>query len=75
MKRSWSAIGSRASGIDNDVGSIRSILVHRPGPEMAVVDPAKRIPEIGSFGDIEAGWYFQSDTPPDSPAMQASMMG
>jgi N-dimethylarginine dimethylaminohydrolase len=61
----------RVWGVDNDVGQIRSVLVHRPGPEMAVVDPAKRIPEIGSFGDVEQGWYFQSETPPDLPAMQA----
>jgi N-dimethylarginine dimethylaminohydrolase len=61
----------RVWGIDNDVGQIRSILVHRPGPEMAVVDPTKRIPEIGSFGDVDEGWYFQSETPPDLPAMQA----
>ena len=66
LERDW----GRAWGIDNDVGRIRSILVHSPGPEMAVVDPAKRIPEIGSFGDTAAGWYFQSDTPPDVPAMQ-----
>ena len=58
-------------GIDNDVGQIRSILVHRPGPEMNIVDPKKRIAEIGSFGDPKAGWYFQSDTPPDTPAMQS----
>jgi hypothetical protein len=66
LERHW----GRVRGIDNDVGQIRSILVHRPGPEMAVVDPAKRIPEIGSFGDVEQGWYFQSETPPDVPAMQ-----
>ena len=67
LERHW----GRAWGLDNDVGQIRSILVHRPGPEMAIVDPAKRIPEIGSFGDVESGWYFQSETPPDVPAMQA----
>jgi len=61
----------RVWGVDNDVGRIRSILMHRPGPEMDVVDPAKRIPEIGSYGDPATGWYFQSDTPPDVPAMQA----
>ena len=60
LERDW----GRVWGIDNDVGQIRSILVHRPGPEMAVVDPAKRIPEIGSFGDVDEGWYFQSETPP-----------
>lgn len=58
-------------GVDNDVGRIRSILMHRPGPEMAVVDPAKRLAEIGSFGDPATGWYFQSDTPPDIPLMQS----
>jgi N-dimethylarginine dimethylaminohydrolase len=57
-------------GIDNDVGQIRSILVHRPALEMNIVDPKKRIAEIGSFGDLEKGWYFQSDTPPDIPEMQ-----
>src|SRR3984885_15517662 len=54
LERHW----GRVWGIDNDVGQIRSILVHRPGPEMAVVDPAKRIPEIGSLGDGERGWDF-----------------
>ncbi len=58
-------------GIDNDVGRIRSILMHRPGQEMAVIDPAKRIPEIGSLGDLEQGWYFQSDTAPDIEGMRA----
>jgi N-dimethylarginine dimethylaminohydrolase len=32
---------------------------------MNIVDPAKRIEEIGSFGDREKGWYFQSDEIPD----------
>ncbi|MEG6507672.1 arginine deiminase family protein [Methyloligella sp. 2.7D] len=62
-------------GIDNDVGRIRSILVHRPGPEMEIVSADKRIPEIGSFGDPETGWYFQSDTLPDIAAMQAQHDG
>ncbi|MBL8895396.1 MAG: amidinotransferase, partial [Rhizobiales bacterium] len=61
----------RAWGIDNDVGRIRSVLMHRPGPEMAVVDPTKRIEAIGSFGDLEAGWYFQSDSVPPVSEMQA----
>lgn len=64
------ATWGKAWGIDNDVGRIREILMHRPGPEMAVVDPSKRLPEIGSFGDPSVGWYFQSDTPPDIPLMQ-----
>ena len=63
----WGAVW----GVDNDVGRIRSILMHRPGTEMKIVDPAKRLAEIGSFGDPAVGWYFQSDTPPDVPLMQS----
>ncbi|MGI9387404.1 MAG: dimethylarginine dimethylaminohydrolase family protein [Methyloligellaceae bacterium] len=65
----------RAWGIDNDVGKIRSVLVHRPGPELDIVDTSKRIETIGSYGDIDAGWYFQSDQPPDVPRMQAQHDG
>jgi N-dimethylarginine dimethylaminohydrolase len=65
----------RVWGVDNDVGRIRSILLHRPGPEMAVFDPAKRLPDIGSYGDPAAGWYVQSDRPLDIPAMQAEHDG
>ncbi len=65
------AYWGRAWGVSNDVGRIRSILMHRPGDEMKVIDPTKRIDSIGSFGDIEAGWYFQSDTVPPIADMQA----
>jgi N-dimethylarginine dimethylaminohydrolase len=61
----------RAWGINNDVGRMRSVLVHRPGKEMDVIDPKKRIESIGSFGDLKAGWYFQSDTMPQVAEMQA----
>lgn len=65
----------RAWGLNNDVGRIRSILMHRPGPEMAIVDPTKRIERIGSFGDLEKGWYFQSDTVPPIADMQSQHDG
>lgn len=65
------SIWGRRWGVDNDVGQLRAVLVHRPGPEMSVVDPAKRLEAIGSFGDVEKGWYFQSDTVPDITEMQA----
>jgi N-dimethylarginine dimethylaminohydrolase len=65
------AYWGRAWGIDNDVGRIRSVLMRRPGDEMNVIDPSKRIESIGSFGDLEAGWYFQSDTVPKIADMQA----
>ena len=65
----------RAWGIDNDVGRIRAVLVYRPGAEMAVIDPSKRIESIGSFGDEKAGWYFQSDHVPPLAEMQAQHDG
>lgn len=65
------AYWGRAWGVSNDVGRIRAILMHRPGDEMKIIDPKKRIESIGSFGDLEAGWYFQSDTLPALSEMQA----
>ena len=58
-------VWGRRWGCDNDVGRLRVCLMHRPGEEMNVVDPARRIAEIGSYGDLDKGWYFQSDTVPD----------
>lgn len=67
LAASW----GRPWGCDNDVGQLRVVLMHRPGREFDVLDPSKRIESIGSFGDPEAGWYFQSDTIPDLAEMQA----
>ncbi len=65
------AVWGRGWGCDNDVGQLRVVLMHRPGPEMDVVDPSKRIESIGSFGDLKKGWYWQSDTIPPVSEMQA----
>jgi N-dimethylarginine dimethylaminohydrolase len=62
-------------GCDNDVGQLRAVLMHRPGREFDVIDPSKRIESIGSFGDLEEGWYFQSDTIPSLAEMQAQHDG
>jgi len=69
------AVWGRRWGCDSDVGRLRLVLMHRPGAEMAVVDPAKRIEEIGAFGDPEAGWYWQSDEIPPLAEMQAQHDG
>jgi N-dimethylarginine dimethylaminohydrolase len=71
LEASW----GRAWGLSNDVGRIRSILMHRPGPELGIVDPSKRIERIGSYGDRDEHWYFQSEEPPDVPQMQAQHDG
>ncbi len=64
-------VWGRPWGCDNDVGQIRLVLMHRPGAEMDIIDPSKRLESIGSFGDVEAGWYWQSDTIPPMEELQA----
>ncbi len=71
LTASW----GREWGCDNDVGQIRAVLMHRPGEEFDIIDPEKRIESIGSFGDVEEGWYFQSDTIPSLAEMQAQHDG
>ena len=61
----------RQWGCDNDVGQIRMVLMHRPGDEFNIIDPNKRIDEIGSYGDLEEGWYWQSESIPPLAEMQA----
>jgi N-dimethylarginine dimethylaminohydrolase len=58
-------------GCDNDVGTLRAVLMHRPGNELDIVDPSKRLQDIGSFGDPEQGWYWRGDTVPSLAALQA----
>ena len=60
----------REWGCDNDVGQIRMVLMHRPGKEFEIVDPSKRIEEIGSYGDVAEGWYWQSETIPPLADLQ-----
>jgi len=67
MERLW----GRNWGCDNDVGQLRAVLMHRPGSEFEVIDPSKRIEAIGSFGDLEAGWYWQSEEIPALSELQA----
>jgi len=66
MERIW----GRDWGCDSDVGRMRVVLMHRPGDEFNVIDRAKRIEEIGSFGDPDTGWYWQSEDIPDLAEMQ-----
>ena len=67
MQRVW----GRNWGCDNDVGQLRAVLMHRPGEEFNVIDRDKRIEEIGSFGDLDAGWYWQSEEIPLLAELQA----
>ncbi len=64
------AVWGQTWGCANDVGKLRVVLMHRPGDEVNIVDPAKRIPEVGAFGDASEGWYWRGAEPPDLGAMQ-----
>lgn len=66
------AIWGRRWGCDNDVGQLRAVLMHRPGDEMSVVDPSKKIERLASYGD-EAGqsWYWRGNRIPSLEQQQA----
>jgi len=64
-------VWGRNWGCPDDVGRLRTVLMHRPGDELHVVDPAKRMPDIGAFGDPASGWYWRGDTVPELGAQQA----
>lgn len=68
-------IWGRTWGCDNDVGKLRAVLMHRPGGEFDVIDRARKIPETGTYGDLETGWYWQSDHIPDLAELQAQHDG
>lgn len=66
QERVW----GRHWGVYNDVGTIRTILMHRPGDELKVITEDKYDPEQEALIDKEAQWYFRSDKAPDIAAMQ-----
>lgn len=59
----------RRWGCTNDVGRLRTVLMHRPGDEVSIVDTAKRL-DMNAFGDEQRGWYWRGTEGPDLAAMQ-----
>lgn len=68
------AVWGRQWGCANDVGRLRTVLMHRPGDELAIVDPAKRIEALGAYGDTETGWYWRGARSPISRRNRRSTM-
>lgn len=66
LERWW----GRDWGCTTDVGRLRVVLMHRPGPEVNIVDTAKRL-DNNAFGDEQEGWYWRGTEGPDLAAMQA----
>ena len=64
-------VWGRRWGCNNDVGQLRMVLMHRPGDEMNVVDPSKKLNDIGAWGDVKAGWYWRGPELPDFNEMRS----
>jgi N-dimethylarginine dimethylaminohydrolase len=64
-------VWGRRWGVYNDVGTLRVVLVHRPGDELSVMTADRYDPTIEALIDDEAQWYWRGDRPPDLGKMQA----
>jgi N-dimethylarginine dimethylaminohydrolase len=65
-----SLVWGRRWGVFNDVGRLRTVLVHRPGDELRTVDPSMRHPDAPALVHPEAKWYFWGEDAPDIEQMQ-----
>lgn len=57
-------------GVYNDVGTLRVVLLHRPGKELEVMTGDKYDPTIEALIDDRDQWYFRSDQAPNIARMQ-----
>jgi len=66
QKRVW----GRRWGVYNDIGTLKMVLVHRPGDEIKLMTKDKYDPSIEALIDDRAQWYWREETPPDLEKMQ-----
>ncbi len=66
QERVW----GRRWGVYNDVGTLRMVLLHRPGDELKVMTADKYDPTIEALIDDRDQWYFRSDRIPNLAKMQ-----
>ncbi len=71
QKRVW----GRRWGVRNDVGTLRTLLLHRPGEEINVMTADRYDPELEALIDDDEQWYFRSDQAPDLERMQEEFDG
>ncbi len=67
QERVW----GRRWGVYNDVGTLKTILMHRPGDELRIITENKYDPSIDALIDDDEQWYFRSDKGPNIEGMQA----
>lgn len=66
QERVW----GRRWGVYNDIGPLKMVLMHRPGPEISLMTAEHYDPEIEACINDEEQWYWRRDTPPDLQKMQ-----
>ena len=66
QERVW----ERRWGVANDVGTLRMVLVHRPGDEVRVMSDKHYDTSIEALIDDREQWYFRSDRSADLEKMQ-----
>lgn len=69
-KKSLEKYWGRAWGANSEVGTLRTVLLHRPGDEMLVIDEGKWNEEAGALIDEDRRWYWRDRKGPDIPLMQ-----
>ena len=57
-------------GVYNDVGTLKMVLVHRPGDEIKQITADKFDPQVKAIIDIKEQWYWRRQNPPDLKKMQ-----
>lgn len=68
-------VWGRQWGVANDVGRLRLCVLHRPGEEFEIIDPAKYDPEIAALIDDREQWYWRDRKGPDIAAIKAQHAG
>lgn len=66
MKRVW----DRQWGANSEVGTLRVVMMHRPGDEMKVITADKWDDEVGAIVGENYSWYWRSTVTPDLERMQ-----
>jgi N-dimethylarginine dimethylaminohydrolase len=66
QERVW----GRRWGVFNDVGTLKMVLVHRPGDEINIITKNKYDPKIEAIIDDEEQWYWRDENTPNLLKMQ-----
>lgn len=57
-------------GVYNDVGTLKMVMVHRPGEEIKIITKEKFDPKIEAIIDDDEQWYWRDENLPDLTKMQ-----